>query len=306
VAGPLERAGDRRFAINPPGKIDSMTTHESTTTVPYVDLNDGNRIPQLGFGVFLVPPDDTAAAVAHALRTGYRSIDTAAAYRNEAGVGEAVRSSGLAREDVFVTTKLANDQHGHDTALRAFEGSLARLGFDYVDLYLIHWPIPSRNLYVETWQALTEIKADGRARSIGVSNFLADHLQRIIDASGVVPAVNQIELHPYLQQTELRGYHDEHRIKTEAWSPLARGGELLREPTIEQIAASVDRSPAQVVLRWHIQLGNIVIPKSVTPARIEENFRLFDFELGDEQMRAIGELDRGIRTGPDPATFPGG
>jgi diketogulonate reductase-like aldo/keto reductase len=283
-----------------------MSPDENTTTVPYVDLNDGNRIPQLGFGVFLVPPEETAEAVGRALRIGYRMIDTAAMYRNEAGVGEAIRSSGLGREDVFVATKLPNDQHGHDAALRAFNASLERLGFDYVDLYLIHWPIPSKNLYVETWQALTEIKANGRARSVGVSNFLVDHLERIIDASRVVPAVNQIELHPYLQQAELRRYHDERGIRTEAWSPLARGGELLREPTIEQIAASLDRSAAQVVLRWHIQLGNIVIPKSITPARIEENFRLFDFELDDEQMRAIGQLDRGIRTGPDPATLPGG
>jgi len=273
---------------------------------PHLQLNDGNAIPQLGFGVFQVPPEETADAVSHALGTGYRLIDTAAAYGNEAAVGEAIRSSGLDRDEVYVTTKLWNGDHGRGAALRAFERSLERLGFDYVDLYLIHWPVPSQDRYAETWRALTQIRADGRARSIGVSNFLIEHLERIIDDSGVVPAVNQIELHPRLQQDQLRTFHDEHGILTEAWSPLARGGDLLHEATITDIASAVGRSPAQVILRWHVQLGNIVIPKSVTPERIEENFRVFDFELDDAQMNAISELDGGERTGPHPATFAAG
>ncbi len=283
-----------------------MTSDKSTVTAPHLELNDGNLIPQLGFGVFQIPPEETAQAVSRALQTGYRSIDTAAAYGNEAGVGEAIRDSELAREDVFVTTKLGNDDHGRDAALRAFESSLAQLGFDRVDLYLIHWPIPARGQYVETWQALTELKSDGRASSIGVSNFNPEHLERIIDATGVVPTVNQVELHPLLQQAKLRSYHEQHGIRTEAWSPLAKGGELLHDSAIEQIASRVGRTAAQVILRWHLQLGNIVIPKSVTPERIEENFHLFDFELDDEQMQAISALERGERTGPDPLTFPEG
>jgi diketogulonate reductase-like aldo/keto reductase len=267
-----------------------------------LQMNDGRQIPQLGYGVWLVPAKDTAALVAHALKTGYRAIDTAAAYRNEEGVGEAIRQSGLSRDEVFVTTKLWNGDHGHDTALRAFDQSLERLGFDYVDLYLIHWPVPARDKYVETWQALTELRADGRARSIGVSNFLEEHLDRIIDASGVVPAVNQIELHPRLQQAELRAYHEEHGILTEAWSPLGHGS-LIDDPTLAEIASAHGRSTAQVMIRWHIQLGNVVIPKSVNPARIEENFWVFDFELSAEEMDAIAELDAGERTGPDPRTF---
>jgi diketogulonate reductase-like aldo/keto reductase len=265
-------------------------------------MNDGHRIPQLGFGVFQVPPEDTAEAVSHALSTGYRSIDTAAAYRNEAGVGEAIRRSGLPREDVFVTTKLWNSSHGHESALRAFGRSLERLGFDYVDLYLIHWPVPSRDLYVETWQALTEIKADGRARSIGVSNFNLSHLERIIEGTGVVPAVNQVELHPRLPQAELRRFHSEQGILTEAWSPLAQA-QVLDEPAVREIAERHGRSPAQVILRWHIQLRNVVIPKSVTPIRIEENFRIFDFELTTDEMSAIDQLDTGQRIGPDPDHF---
>ena len=280
-----------------------MTNQASIDSVPQLRLNDGHHIPQLGFGVFQVPPEETAEAVARALSTGYRSIDTAAAYGNEAGVGEAVGDSELNREELFITTKLWNGDHGRDAALTAFGQSLERLGFDYVDLYLIHWPIPSRDLYTETWQALTELKADGRARSIGVSNFNEDHLDRIIDATGVVPAVNQIELHPRLIQAQLRRYHHERGIVTEAWSPLAKGGEFLGDPTIEEIAQAVGRTAAQVVLRWHLQLGNVVIPKSVTPSRIDENFRLFDFELSAEQMDKITRLDVGERTGPDPATF---
>jgi diketogulonate reductase-like aldo/keto reductase len=272
------------------------------STVPLIPLNDGSRIPQLGFGVFQVPPEDTAEVVLHALRTGYRLIDTAAAYRNEAAVGEAIRRSGLPREGVFVTSKLWNNDHGHDEALRAFEKSLARLGFDYLDLYLIHWPAPSRDKYLETWQALVELQAESGARSIGVSNFEIEHLKRIIEATGVVPAVNQIELHPHMQQTTLRRFHDEHGIVTEAYSPLGQGT-ILRDPTIREIAAAHSRTPAQVVLRWHVQLGNVVIPKSVTPARIEENFRIFDFELTEEDMYAIDGLETGERIGPDPMTF---
>jgi 2,5-diketo-D-gluconate reductase A len=229
-------------------------------------------------------------------------VDTAAAYRNERGVGEAIRDAGLGRPDVHVTTKLWNGDHGRDEARAAFDKSLARLGFDYVDLYLIHWPVPARDRYVETWEALVELKQDGRARSIGASNFQVEHLERIIDATGVVPAVNQVELHPHFQQAELRSFHSEHGIATEAWSPLAQGAVLDEEPLVE-LASAHGKTPAQVVLRWHLQLGNVVIPKSVTPERIEENFDLFDFELGDDEMSPIEELDRGDRIGPDPATF---
>lgn len=273
-----------------------------TTSVPSLDLNDGRQIPQLGFGVFQVPPEETAEVVAHALRSGYRSIDTAAMYDNEAGVGEAIARSELGRTEVFITTKLWSSDHGHDTALRAFERSLKQLGQDYVDLYLIHWPAPAQDRYVETWRALTELAADGRARSIGVSNFQPEHLDRIIEATGVVPSVNQIELHPRLQQRQLRRYHAQHNIRTEAWSPLGKGT-LLGDPPIESIASRLRRTPAQIVLRWHIQLGNIVIPKSVTPKRIEENFQIFDFELTDGHMRDLERLDAGERTGPDPDTY---
>jgi 2,5-diketo-D-gluconate reductase A len=280
-----------------------MTTHPNTTSIPHLDVNDGHNIPQLGFGVFQVPPEDTAEVVRHALSTGYRSIDTAAMYGNESGVGEAVTHSGLDRDEVFITTKLANDMHGHDNALRALDESLGKLGMDYVDLYLIHWPRPAEGKFVETWQAFTELKQEGRARSIGVSNFRAQDLEAIIDATGVPPAVNQIELHPRFAQAELRRVHAKHDILTEAWSPLGQG-ELLDDATISQIASEHDRTPAQVILRWHIQLGNVVIPKSVTPARIEENFRVFDFELSADDMRAIGELDSSDgRIGPDPSTF---
>jgi 2,5-diketo-D-gluconate reductase A len=277
-----------------------MTTQ--TTTVPFLDLNDGNRIPQLGFGVFQVPPEETAETVGHALATGYRAIDTAAAYGNEEGVRDGLLTSGLDRGEVFITTKLFNDDHGRDQARRAFEESLSKLGNDYIDLYLIHWPVPGRDLYLETWETLCSLREEGTVRSIGVSNFQIEHLERIIDATGVVPAVNQIELHPRLQQAELRRFHSEHGILTEAWSPLGKG-QLLDDPVIDGIAAAHDRTPAQVVLRWHIQLGNVVIPKSVTPSRIQENFNVFDFELSADEIDRLGELDRGERTGPDPDTF---
>jgi 2,5-diketo-D-gluconate reductase A len=273
-----------------------------TNQVPELKLSDSGTIPPLGFGVFEVPPEKTADAVSHALSTGYRLIDTAAAYGNEAQVGEAIRSSGLDREDVFVTTKVWNSDHGHDQARRAFERSLDQLGFDYVDLYLIHWPVPSRDLYVETWQALVELHQERRARSIGVSNFEIPHLERIIEETGVTPSVDQVELHPQLQQARLREFNARQAIVTEAWSPLGRGA-LLDDPLISDIAEELGRTPAQVLLRWQIELGNVALPRSVTPARIEENFNIFDFELGPERMSRIAELDAGERVGPDPNQF---
>jgi diketogulonate reductase-like aldo/keto reductase len=273
-----------------------------TPTVPTVTLNNGVEIPQLGFGVFQVPDAETTAAVSAALEAGYRSIDTAAIYGNEAGVGAALASSGIAREDLFVTTKLWNADQGYDATLRAFDASLAKLGLDHVDLYLIHWPTPARDLYRETWQAIEKLAADGRIRAAGVSNFQPAHLRRLLEGSALVPAVNQIELHPGLQQRELRALHSELGIATEAWSPLAQGA-VLGEPALTKIAERYGKSPAQVVLRWHLQLGNVVIPKSVTPARIRENIDVFDFALDDEEMSQIAALDRGLRTGPDPDTL---
>jgi 2,5-diketo-D-gluconate reductase A len=270
----------------------------------HAELADGRTMPRIGFGVFQVPPYQTVDAVGYALRTGYRAVDTAAAYGNEREVGEAIRGSSLDPEEVFVTTKLWNSDHGRRSAERASARSLDRLGFDYVDLYLIHWPAPARGLYVETWEALIELQAAGRARSIGVSNFEIEHLEQVIDATGVVPAVNQVELHPRLQQAELRRFHADHGIVTEAWSPIAKGT-VLDDPVIREIAAGDGKTPAQIVLRWHLQLGNVVIPKSVTPERIGENFRIFDFTLDDEAMGRIEALDAGERTGPDPATFNG-
>jgi len=264
-------------------------------------LNNGVPIPVVGFGTYKIADDEAPAAVRTALEAGYRHVDTAALYRNERGVGQAVRESGLAREDVFVVTKLWNDQHGFDSALRAFDKSLARLGMDYVDLYLIHWPVPAKGLYVETWKAFERLYAEGRVRSIGVSNFEVDHLRRLLAEADVVPAVNQIELHPWLAQAELRRFHDEHGIATEAWSPLARGGDLLLgNDVVNAIAARLDATPAQVVMRWHVQLGNVVIPKSVTPARIKENFAFDGVELTDEDMSALAALDNDTRLGPHP------
>jgi 2,5-diketo-D-gluconate reductase A len=254
--------------------------------------------------VFQIPPEETAGTVRTALDAGYRHLDTAQMYQNEEGVGAGIRESGLAREDVFVTTKLANDAQGHDNAITALEGSLKRLGLEYVDLYLIHWPLPGKDKYVKTWQGFEELLRAGKARAIGVSNFQPAHLDRLAEETGTVPAVNQIELHPALQQTELRAYHQSHGIATEAWSPLAQA-EVLEDPVLGELAEKHGRTAAQVVLRWHIQLGNIVFPKSSTPARIRQNIDVFDFELDDEDMTAIGKLDDGRRTGPDPDTFTG-
>ncbi|WP_086828417.1 aldo/keto reductase [Streptomyces sp. NRRL B-24572] len=271
----------------------------TTPAVPTVTLNNGVEIPQLGFGVFQVADDATTAAVTSALEAGYRSIDTAAVYGNEAGVGRALGTSGLAREELFVTTKLWNADQGYDATLRAFDDSLAKLGLDYVDLYLIHWPAPARDLYRDSWRALERLAEEGLIRAAGVSNFQPEHLRRLMDGAALTPAVNQIELHPALQQSELRAFHGEHRIATEAWSPLAQGA-VLDDPAIAAIAAAHGKSPAQVVIRWHLQLGNVVIPKSVTPARIRANFDVFDFVLTDEEVTAIAGLDRGLRTGPHP------
>jgi 2,5-diketo-D-gluconate reductase A len=273
-----------------------------TDTVPKVTLRDGVDIPQLGFGVFQVPPEDTAEVTTRALLAGYRHIDTAAAYQNEAAVGQAFRASGLDRDEVFITTKCFNDNHGYEQARKAFQDSLAKLELDFVDLYLIHWPVPSQDKYVETWKAFIELQEEGLVRSIGVSNFQPDHLRRIIDETGVTPSVNQIELHPRLQQPGLRREHEELGIATEAWSPLAKG-QVLDDPAITAIAEAHDKTPAQVVIRWHLELGNIVFPKSVTPERIEENLDVFDFHLTDDEMEQIEELDAGERTGPDPDTF---
>jgi 2,5-diketo-D-gluconate reductase A len=274
--------------------------------VPTIDLNDGRTIPQLGFGVFQIDPAETVEAVSRALDVGYRHIDTAEMYGNEKEVGEAVRGSGLDRSEVFVTSKLNNGFHRPDDARRAFDRSLNDLGFDYVDLFLIHWPLPTLydGDYVSTWRTLEEFQRDGRARSIGVSNFQVDHLRRLAAETGVVPAVNQIELHPYLLNEEVRAYGEAHGIATQAWSPIAQG-EVLDDPAITAIADRLDRSPAQVVLRWHIQRGSIVFPKSTTPARIKENFELFDFRLEPDDVETIAALDRGEagRTGPNPDAF---
>jgi len=263
-------------------------------------LTNGVTMPQLGFGVWQVPDEEATSVVAEALQAGYRSIDTAAAYGNESGVGAAIAQSDVDRDELFVTTKLWNSEHGHDSALRAFDESMKKLGLDVLDLYLIHWPTPARDLYVDTWKAFVRLQEEGRVRAIGVSNFQPAHLRRLADETGVVPAVNQIELHPYFQQGELRAFHAEHGILTEAWSPLGQGGELLKDPVVAEIAERHGRSAAQVVLRWHVQLGNVVIPKSVTPSRIRENIAVFDFELSDTEVAALSTLDRGGRIGPNP------
>ncbi|MBW8087834.1 aldo/keto reductase [Streptomyces hygroscopicus subsp. hygroscopicus] len=260
-------------------------------------------MPQLGFGVWQVPDDEAQVAVRHALDAGYRSIDTAAIYGNEEGTGKALAASGIARDELFVTTKLWNGDQGYDSTLRAFDTSLTKLGLDYVDLYLIHWPLPQTDKYVDTWKAFEKIYSEGRAKAIGLSNFHPAHIQRLLSETSVVPAIDQIELHPQLQQAELRAFNARHDIVTEAWSPLGQGKGLLDNPTLAAIAKKHGKSPAQVVLRWHLDLGNVVIPKSVTPSRIKENIDVFDFELDSEDLSAISALDSGNRLGPDPETF---
>ncbi|MFB7721333.1 MULTISPECIES: aldo/keto reductase [unclassified Nocardia] len=279
-----------------------MTYRSETSAVPSIVLNDGHVMPKLGFGVFKVESGDTVDTVATALQVGYRSIDTAAIYGNESEVGRALADSGLPRDELFITTKLWNRNQGYDSTLRAFDESMKRLELDVLDLYLIHWPIAESGLYVDTFRALQALKAQGRVTSIGVSNFTREHLERVIEETGETPTVNQIELHPYLAQTELRAFHAEHGIITEAWSPLGRGAEL-EDATIAAVAQEVGRTPAQVILRWHMQLGNVAIPKSVTASRIAENFEVFDFELTQDQVTRISALDNGTRIGPNPDEF---
>ncbi len=272
-------------------------------TVPAVKLNDGNHIPQLGYGVWQVGNDEAISAVSEALKVGYRHIDTAAIYGNEEGTGKAINESGIARSDIYLTTKLWNKEQGYESTLKAFDESLKKLGTDYVDLYLIHWPLPSKDLFMETWRAFIKIKEEGRAKSIGVSNFRTADLERILKESDVVPVLNQIELHPQFQQDELRLFHSKHDIATEAWSPLGQGT-ILENPTLRSIAEKHGKSVAQVILRWHIETGNIVIPKSVTPARIKVNFDIFNFSLNGTDHDAITKLDKTDgRIGPNPATF---
>jgi 2,5-diketo-D-gluconate reductase A len=270
--------------------------------VSNVSLSDEVEIPQVGFGVFQIPPDDTQRAVEEALAAGYRHIDTAAAYGNERGVAAGIAASGLPREEIFVTTKLRNDEQGFDSTLVAFDRSIEALDTDHVDLYLIHWPLPARDLYLDTWRAFERIAAEGGARSIGVSNFRVADLERLASEAERMPTINQIELHPLLQQGELRDWHAAHGIVTEAWSPLAKG-EILGDETLITIAAQHERTVAQVILRWHLQLGNVVIPKSVTPERIRANLDLSGFELSEDDLAAIARLETGHRTGPDPETF---
>ncbi|MEJ2864583.1 aldo/keto reductase [Actinomycetospora flava] len=271
--------------------------------VPGIELNNGTVIPQLGFGVFQIDPSDTAETVLTAFEAGYRHIDTAQMYGNEAEVGEAIAKSGLGRDELWITTKCNNSNHGYDDSQRALDESLGKLGLDAVDLYLIHWPLPGKDLYVETWKGLEKAHEDGKARTIGVSNFQPHHLDRLLEETETVPAINQIELHPRMQQAGLRSYHERHGIRTEAWSPIGQGRGLLDAPELAEIAQAHGKSAAQVVLRWHIQLGNIIFPKSVTPDRIRENKDIFDFELSHEEMQKIDGMEKAERLGPDPDTF---
>ncbi|GAA4983009.1 aldo/keto reductase [Kineococcus glutinatus] len=271
--------------------------------VPTITLNNGVTVPQLGFGVWQVPDDEAVPAVAATLEAGYRLIDTAAVYGNEVGVGKALAASGVPREELFVTTKLWNADQGFDSALRAFDASLGRLGLEYVDLYLIHWPVPAKDAYVDTWRAFERIYAEGRARAIGVSNFEPHHVERLLAETGVVPAVDQVELHPYLQQRRLREALAPHQVVAEAYSPLSSGGDVLTDPVIGAIARAHGRSPAQVVLRWHVEQGHLVIPKSVTPERIRANIDVFDIELTEDELGQIAGLDRAGRVGAHPDTF---
>lgn len=271
--------------------------------VPSLVMNNGLEIPQVGFGVFLVPPEETKQAVAEALKAGYRLIDTAQGYRNEEGVGAAIAESDVPRDELFITTKLTNSEHGYDKTLAAFDGSMKKLGIDVLDLFLIHWPLPMFDQYVGTWRAFEKLLADGRVRSIGVSNFEIAHLERLLAETDVKPTVNQVELHPQFPQEELRAFHDEHGILTESWGPLGQGKGLLQDPDIVEVARRKCRTPAQVVLRWHVQLGFVVIPKSVRPERMRENIDLFDFELDDDDLAEIAEVRTGQRLGADPNVF---
>ena len=271
--------------------------------VPGITLNNGTTIPQLGFGVFQIDPQDTAATLQTAFDAGYRHIDTAQMYGNEAEVGEAIANSGLSRDELWVTTKCNNQFHGYDDARSALDESLTKLGLDFVDMYLIHWPLPGKDLYVETWKGFEQALADGKTRTIGVSNFQDHHLDRLAQETDTTPAVNQIELHPHMQQMAMRSYDERHGIATEAWSPIGQGKGLLDAPELEGVAKKHDKSAAQIVLRWHIQLGNIIFPKSVTPERIRENIAIFDFELSDDEMSSIGGMEKAERIGPDPDQF---
>ncbi|MGJ8515938.1 aldo/keto reductase [Carnimonas bestiolae] len=271
------------------------------SAIPTIRLSDGQHIPQFGLGVWQTPADETEKVVGTALELGYRHIDTAAIYGNEEGVGRAIANSGIPRDELFITTKLWNAEQGYDSTLKAFDTSLEKLGLDYVNLYLIHWPLPAKDQFLDTWKAFEKLKSDGRIRSIGVSNFREQDLERLFNEADERPVINQIELHPLLQQKALREFHQHHDIVTEAWSPLAQGGELLGNDKLKAIAEAHGKSPAQVVLRWHIELGNVIFPKSVTPSRIKENADIFDFSLTQDEIATIATLDEGKRLGPDPS-----
>lgn len=270
--------------------------------MPTIKLNDHNSIPQLGFGLWQVTDDETTASVKEAFKAGYRSIDSAQVYQNEAGLGRAIKEGGVKREELFITTKIWNSEQGYDSTLKSFDVSMNKLGLEKLDLLLIHWPSAHRGLYVETWKAMIQLQRNGRVKSIGVSNFAIEHLNKIMEATPVVPVINQIELHPHFQQNELRAFHDQHQIKTEAWSPLGQG-KVLADPVLKKIADKHGKSPAQIILRWHMENGLIAIPKSITPARIQENIKVFDFKLDASDLAAITKLDdKKGRIGPDPVT----
>lgn len=268
--------------------------------IPQLTLNDGKQAPQLGFGVFQIDNDDVGKAISTALDAGYRSVDTAKIYENEEGVGKAIAQADVAREEIFLTSKLWNHDQGFDSTIKGFETSLKKLATDYLDLYLIHWPVPSKDKYVDSWKALVKLQKDGRIRSIGVSNFQPAHLERVIGETGVTPAVNQIEMHPDFAQREVVAFNSKHRIISEAWSPLGQGGDLLKNQTLVELGKKYGKSAAQVILRWHVEMGHMVIPKSETPERIRANIDIFDFKLGDEDMQGIAALDGDNRMGPDP------